>query len=83
MPPGVRAEVLERDNWTCQAHRQGFALELPCGGPLVVHHIRLRGPLGPDEAWNLLTLCDGHHRHAHDGNRRGAELAGIIVRQGR
>lgn len=82
MPPEVWQEVIDRDRG-CVAHRNDFALDVPCSGHLVVHHVRLRGPLGPDEAWNLIALCDGHHRHAHDRDRAGAELAGIIVRQGR
>lgn len=82
MPADVYDEVMNRDRG-CVAHRYGFALDMECSGRLVVHHVRLRGPLGPDEAWNLIVLCDAMHRHAHDRDRAGAEAAGIIIRQGR
>lgn len=79
MPTEVRDEVLARD-LDCVAHRMGFALDVPCWGPLHVHHKRLRSQGGLNHPDNLITLCETHHRHAHDVDRRGAELAGLIVR---
>ena len=79
MPPGRRDEILERDG-RCQAHPNGFALDLPCSGRPVIHHIVGRGVGGGHNAANLMALCDGHHRHAHDVDRAQAEACGIIVR---
>ena len=82
MDPEVREAVLRRDGYRCQAHEREFALDLPCSyGEPHVHHRRLRSQGGTDDPENLLTLCSAHHRHAHDVDRRGAELAGIILRQ--
>lgn len=81
MDSDVRDAVLRRDGWRCQAHAWGFALDLPCSyGEPHVHHRRLRSQGGSDDPDMLLTLCQAHHRHAHDVDRAGAELAGIIVR---
>lgn len=82
MSSEVREAVLQRDGYRCQAHAWEFALDLPCSnsGELHVHHRRLRAQGGTDDPENLLTLCDGHHLHAHDVDRRGAEMTGIILR---
>lgn len=80
MPEELRDAALKRDHWQCQAHARDFALDLPCAGRPHAHHVRLRSHGGPDELDNLLTLCARHHDHAHNGDRRGAELAGVIVR---
>jgi hypothetical protein len=32
-----------------------------------VHHVLFRSRGGPDEAWNLVTLCEGCHRLLHEG----------------
>jgi len=82
----TREWVLSRDRG-CMAHRMDFALDLPCRGPLVVHHRIIKGMGGTsipemNEDTNLLTLCDYHHTHAHERDRAGAEAAGIIVRRG-
>lgn len=80
MDEGTRLGVLARDLWMCQARAWGFGLDVQCTGVLHVHHRRLLSH-GTDHSFeNLLTLCDAHHRHAHDVDRAGAEAAGIIVR---
>jgi hypothetical protein len=81
MDPDLRNSVLSRDFYQCQAHPRGFALERPCQGQLVIHHREL--VTKRDEEDNLLTLCDGHHKHAHDRERAEAERCGIIVRRNR
>ena len=55
--------ILQRDGWKCRS----------CGmrNSLHVHHIVFRSQQGPDEAWNLITLCnachDGVHKDVKDG----------------
>jgi 5-methylcytosine-specific restriction endonuclease McrA len=55
--------ILARDHWKCRS----------CGSrsSLHVHHIVLRSQQGPDEKWNLITLCnschDGVHKDVKDG----------------
>lgn len=53
----VYAEVRDRDHHRCRL----------CGSTqlLEVHHILYRSHGGPDEAWNLVTLCKQHHMQAH------------------
>ncbi|HYB76754.1 MAG TPA: HNH endonuclease [Candidatus Bathyarchaeia archaeon] len=53
-------QVLERDNWRCQA----------CGGMsnLEVHHIDFRSRGGDDSEENLITLCAACHTHRHWGS---------------
>ena len=50
-----RFPVLERDGWRCTVPtctRRAY---------LHGHHIRYRSDCGPDEPWNLTTLCYVHH----------------------
>ena len=55
--------ILRRDGYKCAS----------CGmrGNLCVHHIIFRSHRGPDEVWNLVTLCnschDGVHKDVKDG----------------
>ena len=59
--------VLERDGWKCRN----------CGSreQLHVHHVVYRSQLGPDEDWNLCTLCsrchDGIHVDVDDNGNPG------------
>lgn len=80
MDPDLRDAVLARDHWTCQAHALDFALDLVCRGRLHAHHVKLRSQGGRDSMEDLLTLCALHHDHAHNVDRRGAELSGVIRR---
>jgi hypothetical protein len=43
-----------RDRFVCQV--PGCTLRAGAG-----HHLRFRSDLGPDEPWNLLFVCWGHH----------------------
>jgi 5-methylcytosine-specific restriction endonuclease McrA len=55
--------ILQRDQWKCRS----------CGSrnSLHIHHIVFRSQQGPDEAWNLITICnschDGVHKDVKDG----------------
>ncbi len=53
-------QVFDRDDWKCRR----------CGSreALHAHHIWFRSQGGPDEFWNLITLCLGCHEaiHRHD-----------------
>ena len=53
----LRAHVLRRDGWRCQA----------CGAMsnLEVHHKRFRSHAGEDSEENLITLCNQCHRSVH------------------
>ena len=57
--PALARQVYERDGWKC-AH---------CNerGSLHPHHLIYRSQGGPDELWNLITLCAQCHRAHHDG----------------
>ncbi|HVL40253.1 MAG TPA: HNH endonuclease [Fimbriimonadaceae bacterium] len=58
----VRSEILKRDGHACRwCGRTGDWLE--------VHHIAYRSEGGPDEAANLITLCDEHHEIVHSNKR--------------
>jgi HNH endonuclease len=51
--------VLERDGWRCRNTQCGMRNNLH------VHHIIFRSELGPDESWNLVTLCSDCHDAVH------------------
>ena len=53
--------LFERDGWQCRVPG------CRSYGPLHLHHIVFRAHGGGDEAENLVTLCDFHHRALHDG----------------
>jgi hypothetical protein len=58
-------EVFERDRWWCTAPACSARRNLHR------HHIVYRSHQGPDEAWNLTTLCAWHHqRGVHAGALR-------------
>lgn len=49
--------VVERDDQICSICGTGWSPE--------IHHIIFRSQGGPDEAWNLITLCKVHHQEVH------------------
>ena len=55
----LRAQILQRDSWTCQH----------CGRPdqLQIHHIVRRSQLGSDGEENLIALCGACHDRLHSG----------------
>jgi hypothetical protein len=61
IPYPTRRKVFIRDRFVCQVPR--------CTSKrfLEVHHIKRRVDGGGHEPWNLLVLCDGHHKLHHDG----------------
>jgi hypothetical protein len=60
-------ETFERDRWQCTAPACSARRNLHR------HHIVYRSHEGPDDAWNLTTLCAWHHQ-------RGAHGRGLKVR---
>jgi 5-methylcytosine-specific restriction endonuclease McrA len=58
----LHRQVLERDNWRCQA----------CGAmkDLQVHHLQFRSQSGDDFKENLITLCADCHRRTHERSER-------------
>jgi HNH endonuclease len=66
--------VLDRDGWMCRNPSCKFRNNLH------VHHIVFRSEMGPDESWNLITVCSDCHDLIHayalfisvvDGNHVG------------
>ena len=55
--------TLERDRYRCRAP------ECTKRSTLEVHHIIYAGNGGPDEEWNLVTLCHYHHQHGQHAGR--------------
>jgi len=51
--------VYQRDGWLCQSPGCRSI------GPLHAHHIWWRSAGGPDEPWNLISLCEPCHRMVH------------------
>ena len=66
--------IKERDYYRCRACGYGQNLH--------VHHIIYRSHGGPDEPWNLITLCKRCHDTAHGLNSKEFyaknELHGLI-----
>ena len=43
-----------------------------------IHHVKTRGAGGPDEAWNMVKLCHGHHQQLHTmGDKKFSEKHGV------
>lgn len=82
--PGVsdaeRAKVRRRSGGWCEARWPEGCGTSAMHAAEHMHHVVLRGQGGPDTADNLLHLCHRVHQHAHDVDRAGAELRGIIRR---
>jgi len=57
----VKAYVLARDGYQCQANQKG------CSQKLNVHHKQPGGEGGNDNPDNLITLCQKHHEQLHEG----------------
>lgn len=60
VPSKTRKAVRNRDV-SCRFCGQSY--------PLEQHHILYRSQGGPDAYWNLILLCDTHHRLAHSKKR--------------
>jgi hypothetical protein len=56
--------IFTRDGWRCQAPRCRSRARLHA------HHIIFRSLNGPDAPWNLVTVCEDHHRMIHAGTIR-------------
>ena len=61
IPPATRAEVLDRDSYSCQL----------CGAKraLHVHHIHYRSEGVDHTPDNLIVLCRAHHDLVHSNKR--------------
>lgn len=75
LPPGdydeLKLVVRHRDNHRCRS----------CGfrNTLTVHHIVFRSHSGPDETWNLITLCNACHNGIHKDVKDG--VFGLVIEQ--
>lgn len=71
IPPSMRRTVLERDRYRCRA--------AGCRSTrfLSVHHLVPREVGGSNDPENLITLCAGCHRLAHEHRGRSLPLARI------
>jgi 5-methylcytosine-specific restriction endonuclease McrA len=54
----LKLVVLKRDGWKCRFCK--------IRNNLHVHHIVFRSEQGPDQTWNLVTLCSSCHEAVHD-----------------
>lgn len=60
IPPAIRRKVLARDGHRCRVPG--------CRSTNIdAHHMRPFALGGTHDEWNLLTLCEGHHRAVHNG----------------
>jgi 5-methylcytosine-specific restriction endonuclease McrA len=66
LPIELRKEIHCRDR-SCR-----FCGQL--GARMEVHHINYRSQGGPDANWNLVLLCDEHHRLVHSDKKRWQPL---------
>lgn len=73
-----RKAVRERSRGLCEANWAGVCPDGPHQGNQS-HHRWLRSQGGPDHVDNGLYVCARVHQHAHDVDRAGAELRGIIL----
>ena len=61
IPPALRRQVLRRDHGRC------VVPGCRASRFIAVHHLHERGRGGPNEARNLVSLCNGHHVSLHLG----------------
>lgn len=54
-----------------------------CGTPTTIwpHHIKPRGAGGKETRWNLIQLCEEHHRAVHDGQLHRKVLVEIVAKR--
>lgn len=72
IPDAVRVEVLQRDDFSCQAKGCGWKRDQAAPGDprrfLELHHIKHHAAGGQNNADNLVTLCNVHHDALHRGS---------------
>jgi hypothetical protein len=61
VPPATERKVLQRAKHRCEVPGCRSSKHL------TIHHIKFRSHGGTHDEWNLIVLCDGHHRLLHDG----------------
>jgi predicted HNH restriction endonuclease len=54
----LKQAIMSRDAWKCRFCK--------IRNNLHVHHIVFRSEQGPDQTWNLVTLCESCHSAVHD-----------------
>jgi len=59
LPRRISIACFQRDGWKCRHCNSRNGLH--------PHHLIYQSHGGPDDLWNLLTLCAGCHRAHHDG----------------
>lgn len=57
LPGKMRKSIRNRDMTCRYCGQEAYRME--------IHHISYRSQGGPDTSWNLILLCDEHHRMAH------------------
>ena len=62
LPAATERLVLERAQHRCQVPG------CRSSNHLTIHHIIFWSHGGTNDLWNLIVLCDGHHRLLHDGH---------------
>jgi 5-methylcytosine-specific restriction endonuclease McrA len=67
----LRREVIQRDGGCVAEH---LLPGVECRGGEEVHHLWRRSQGGPDEAWNLKTLCAAHHTWVHANIKEARKL---------
>ncbi len=60
----IKAEVFQRDNFTCQNTECSFP-----DAPLTLHHVKFQKNGGKDSGRNCVTLCRTCHQGYHRGKR--------------
>lgn len=71
IPVEIRRRVKQRDGLRCRWCSSARDLE--------VHHITYRSGGGPDEDWNLITLCTEHHQKAHSDKRLWQPILRAVI----
>ncbi|HUS33227.1 MAG TPA: hypothetical protein VMZ53_32215 [Kofleriaceae bacterium] len=61
LPARTERQVLERAQHRCEVSGCRSSKHL------AIHHIKFWANGGTHDLWNLIALCDGHHRVLHDG----------------
>lgn len=64
--------ILRRDGYKCRSCKSRNNLH--------VHHIVFRSQQGPDEAWNLIVLCNSCHDGVHKDVENG--VYGLVLKFG-
>ena len=81
IPDPIRITVLERDDFACRKCYWSHEMANPADTTrtmLELHHIEHYAEGGPNNADNLITLCNVHHKDVHRGTISADELKEIL-----